>query len=170
MFREWERARINFAVIWEGFCACTRTTTLSFGPVARSQASVLWSRRGSGSKRSWKRWPRRLVLWTPPGPSPDRQRSPMGSRAARGEAGRLTSTRRPQRSCRRSLRSLARRRLGDRRGRRAAFGRPFALSEGTMRHWHWRAISCPPALARCGPASVPSARGFFCAFRRLAVL
>jgi hypothetical protein len=30
-----------------------------------------------------------------------------------------------------------------------------------MRHWHWRAISCPPALARRCPASVPSARGFF---------
>jgi hypothetical protein len=28
-----------------------------------------------------------------------------------------------------------------------------------MRHWRWRAISCPPALARC-PVSIPSARGF----------
>jgi hypothetical protein len=43
-------------------CACTRNTTLSFGPVARCQASVPWSRRGSGSKRTWKRWQRRLVL------------------------------------------------------------------------------------------------------------
>jgi hypothetical protein len=42
--------------------------SLSFGPVARSQASVPWSRRGSGSKGSWKRWQRRHVLWTPSGP------------------------------------------------------------------------------------------------------
>ena len=37
--------------------------------VARSQASVPWSRRGSGSKRSWQRWQRRLALWMPPGPT-----------------------------------------------------------------------------------------------------
>ena len=43
--------------------------SLSFGPVARSQASVPWSRRGSGSKRSWQRWQRRLALWMPPGPT-----------------------------------------------------------------------------------------------------
>ena len=43
-------------------CACTRNTTVSFGPIARSQASVPWPTRGSGSKTSWKRWQRRLVL------------------------------------------------------------------------------------------------------------
>jgi hypothetical protein len=30
-----------------------------------------------------------------------------------------------------------------------------------MRHWRWRAISCPPALARCCPVRVLLARGFF---------
>jgi hypothetical protein len=38
--------------------------------------------------------------------------------------------------------------------------------EGTMRHWRWRAISCPPALARWCPVSVHSARGFFSAAPR----
>jgi hypothetical protein len=41
-------------------------------------------------------------------------------------------------------------------------GRPFALSDGTMRHWRWRAISCPPALARRCPVRVRSCGAFSC--------
>jgi hypothetical protein len=32
-----------------------------------------------------------------------------------------------------------------------------------MRHWRWRAISCPPALARWCPVSVPFGAGLFSA-------
>jgi hypothetical protein len=65
-----------------------------------------------------------------------------------------------------SPRSPATRRL--RQGRLS--GRPFALSDGTMRH-RWRAVSCPsPHLARCCPVRVRSCGAFFFAFRRLAAL
>jgi hypothetical protein len=36
------------------------------------------------------------------------------------------------------------------------------LSDGTMRHWRWRAISCPPALARRCPVRVRSCGAFSC--------
>jgi hypothetical protein len=54
-----------------------------------------------------------------------------------------------------------------RAGVRGGFWAAFALSDGTMRHSRWRAISCPPALARCCPVSVPSARGFFLPHHRV---
>jgi len=43
-------------------------------------------------------------------------------------------------------------------------GRPFGLSDGTMGHWRWRAISCPPppALAHSCPVRVSSCGAFFC--------
>jgi hypothetical protein len=117
-------------------------------PPPRSQAPGPWSRRGSGSKRSWKRWQKEArtldAYGAVSGPANAALRA-AALLAVKKSWARSTSTRRLPRSRRRCLRSLARRRLLDlykARGRLS--GRPPNSANGDGANGSWF-LRWPPA-------------------------